>query len=285
MIETFVITTDQSDECEALLDTFGIIYNVEYVPSQFKKTDHFGEVYSDDILLQTTFTFSDPTMFDEVCELLHQHQVEFQAHKEQHEVIDYQKVFEDTYPLIEIGRYVIVPTWKQNTPTTREKIIINPSTGFGTGHSMTTQLCLEWTSIQDFSGNEVLDFGSGSGILAIAAMKQKAKHVVALEIDVEACKSARENIRENHFEDTITVQQTETGTYDVLVMNVTQPIFMTFFSDVWKRIKSRGYISGIKEGEQQSVCDFFEKNMISYHMIEKDGWYGFEVRKECNNIL
>lgn len=273
------IYTDEVETIEQILDLNGYIYNVEYVPSTYNKVDHFGEVYSDNLNQQTQFSFFNEEEFSEIKLLLNETEIKCQIEEIETEVIDYQQQFEDDYPVIMVGNFIITPPWKKSDEFVDDVLVIAPSTGFGTGQSPTTQLCLKWISDKDFSDQTVLDFGSGSGILAIAAAKRKAQQVIALEIDEIACESARNHVEMNDCQSNVEVMQTEQGHYDVLIMNVTTPIFKMCFDDIWPRVKKCGYISGVRDSEYNDVCDFFEKRKIKYISFAQDEWHGFEVER------
>ena len=93
----------------------------------------------------------------------------------------------------------IVPTWHiaANTSPDAINISLDPGAAFGTGSHPTTRLCLQWLETQVASGNRVLDYGTGSGILAIAAMKLGAAEACAVDIDVAAIVAARFNALQN----------------------------------------------------------------------------------------
>ena len=119
---------------------------------------------------------------------------------------------------VRAGRVVVAPPWDV-PPDSREArfairdsrfgsceprtanrdvvIVIDPSTGFGTGHHATTRLCLELLQEIDLRGTRVIDVGTGSGVLAIAAAKLGARDVVAVDNDPDALRNARENIERN----------------------------------------------------------------------------------------
>ena len=102
-------------------------------------------------------------------------------------------------PIMITPRMTIVPTWHiaANTSPDAINISLDPGAAFGTGSHPTTRLCLQWLETQVASGNRVLDYGTGSGILAIAAMKLGAAEACAVDIDVAAIVAARFNALQN----------------------------------------------------------------------------------------
>ena len=108
-------------------------------------------------------------------------------------------------------RLTIKPTWEEYTPESPdEKIIeLDPGMAFGTGTHPTTSLCLRTLETVIQGGEEVIDVGTGSGILAIGAIKLGAKHVLALDLDPVAVISARENVELNGLEQQITVKESD----------------------------------------------------------------------------
>ena len=106
---------------------------------------------------------------------------------------------------IRVGRIVVSPPWHDPTASPSDlkpadgdiAIVIDPSTGFGTGHHETTRLCLSLLQSIELRGRRVIDAGTGSGVLAIAAAKLGAAAVVAFDEDPEALRNARENVARN----------------------------------------------------------------------------------------
>jgi len=96
------------------------------------------------------------------------------------------------------GAFVVAPPWDIPEVSDRQTlIVIEPSRGFGTGHHQSTRLCLRALSDVDVRGTRVLDLGTGSGVLAMAAALRGAAHVLAVDVDDDAIESARESHRLN----------------------------------------------------------------------------------------
>lgn len=102
-------------------------------------------------------------------------------------------------------------------------IELDPGLAFGTGTHPTTALCLEWLDGADLAGKRVIDYGCGSGVLAIAALKLRAAHALAVDIDPQALTATRENALRNRVADRLTVQLACDATFapaDVVLANI-----------------------------------------------------------------
>lgn len=144
-----------------------------------------------------------------------------------HEVLadrDWQQSFRQQFAPREFtGNLWVVPSWHTPPAGARHVITLDPGMAFGTGTHPTTGLCLDWLgSLAELRGASVLDYGCGSGILAIAAARLGARRVIGLDIDPGACEVARENALANDCGDIDMVLpgQLPAGTYDVLIANI-----------------------------------------------------------------
>lgn len=139
---------------------------------------------------------------------------------------DWADAWKEHYHPLRVGRHIVIkPTWREYKATSRDIVIeIDPGMAFGTGLHPTTQMCLLVLEEQVRSGMRVLDLGTGSGILALAAVKLGADAVLALDTDPVAVAAARENIQRSGLADRITVAQGSidqvTGVYDLVVVNI-----------------------------------------------------------------
>jgi ribosomal protein L11 methyltransferase len=193
----------------------------------------------------------------------------------------------DRFSRVETGeRLVIMAPWHNRTPG-RVPVIIEPSMAFGTGEHPTTRLCLE--AVEQCAGylnyRSLLDIGTGTGILAIAAAKLGFFHITAIDTDPDAVEIARENIRINNTPDiVVTGERLETvpGTFDVIVGNLTAKAVRTLVHDCIKRLNrgGTGIFSGILEEQKDAMLSFFRsEGMRVMEVRQCDGWCAFIARR------
>ncbi|OUM95991.1 MAG: ribosomal protein L11 methyltransferase [Thermobacillus sp. ZCTH02-B1] len=204
-------------------------------------------------------------------------------------------------PLRVTDRLTIRPIWEPYEPGPGEIVIdLDPGMAFGTGTHATTALSLKALDRAIRGGEEVIDVGTGSGILAIGAAKLGARSVLALDLDPVAVASARANAALNGLEDRIDVRESDLlgalkagGTndhrplnvsppVDVIVANILAEIILRFMDDVYAALKPGGlYIaSGIYVNKEQDVRRGLEA--AGFEILDRDereDWIAFTARK------
>ncbi|RHW38584.1 50S ribosomal protein L11 methyltransferase [Lysinibacillus yapensis] len=176
---------------------------------------------------------------------------------------DWATAWKQYYHPVKISeRFTIVPTWEEYTPVNTDELIIelDPGMAFGTGTHPTTVMCLQALEKVVKQGDFVVDVGTGSGVLSIAAAMLGAKKVHALDLDPVAVKSAKENIEHNKVQQIAEVYQgnlldTVTGQADVVVANILAEVIMTFTDDAFSIVKPGGVFvtSGIINAKKEDV--------------------------------
>lgn len=166
--------------------------------------------------------------------------------REQEEV-DWTERTRAAFPPLHVGeRFFVVPPWCTDpTPPGRLRLEINPSNQFGTGHHRTTQLCLEALERHVRPGDAVLDVGSGSGILSIAARLLGASRVVACDIDPEAAHPVPFFLG--------STDAVRTGAFDIVVANISEAVLGPLRPDL-ERVARVRILSGFQNESGEWDC-------------------------------
>ena len=153
-------------------------------------------------------------------------------------------------------RLWIVPTWHEAPDAAAINVVLDPGAAFGTGSHPTTRLCLAWLERSVRAGDTVLDYGCGSGILAIAAMKLGAAHAIAVDVDPLALEAARYNASRNAVAlDVRDAQHDMAETARITVANILANPLRVLAPLIAARTRPGGAIalSGILEEQAASV--------------------------------
>ncbi|WP_314584617.1 50S ribosomal protein L11 methyltransferase [Paenibacillus terrigena] len=199
-------------------------------------------------------------------------------------------------------KLTIKPTWEPYEAGPGEHIIeIDPGMAFGTGTHPTTSLCLRALESVIQGGEEIIDVGTGSGILAIGAVKLGAKHVLALDLDPVAVTIAEENTQLNQLENEITVHLSDllqvinrnqednestplgvTLPVQIVVANILAEVILLFIDDVYHALAEGGiYItSGIYKNKEEVVEQaLLAAKFTIVDRYREDDWVAFVARK------
>jgi len=133
---------------------------------------------------------------------------------------DWVRLTQSQFAPVEITpEFWIVPTWHEPPAQAKQVIRLDPGLAFGTGTHPTTRMCLRWVATHPGRTN-VLDYGCGSGILAIGAAKFGAQNVVAVDIDEAAVQSTNLNAEANHVQLTAGLPDIASGTFELVLANI-----------------------------------------------------------------
>ena len=187
------------------------------------------------------------------------------------------------------SRLVIKPTWEPYSPEENDLIIeIDPGMAFGSGTHETTGMCLSLLEDNIHGGEDVIDVGTGSGILAIGAAMLGAGHVLAVDIDPDAVKVAQENVDHNHVRQIVCVQQGNlldrvTDVCDICVANIISDVIISFASPLMNHIRPGGLFicSGIVSQRSDEVA--LALKTAGYDILQKvtkGEWTAFLSRKD-----
>lgn len=193
---------------------------------------------------------------------------------------DWQNGWRKYYHPMDVGqRLAIVPSW-QDYDTDRVKLILDPGLAFGTGGHETTNLCLEVLDERVKGGERVLDIGTGSGILAIAALKLGAAVAEGVDIDPVAVRTAGENAALNGVADKLTVlvgdlSDKASGKYDIITANIVANAIMSLAPAVPGLMADDAVFiaSGIIDSRKDEVVAALEAaGLAVLEVKEKRGW-------------
>ena len=168
---------------------------------------------------------------------------------------DWARRSQENLRAIEAGGLIVAPPWDVPNPSAGNAqgkrdlpvIIIEPSTGFGTGHHATTRLCLRLLQALDLRGARVLDVGTGSGVLALAAWKLGAADVVAVDNDPDALENARDNIARNGAAGSIDIIRDDLESLriqraDIVLANLTGAVLVRYSDELRSLAMDNGYL-------------------------------------------
>jgi ribosomal protein L11 methyltransferase len=205
---------------------------------------------------------------------------------------DWANAWKDYYHVTSIGhRLVIRPSWLDYTPKPHEVVLtLDPGMAFGTGLHPTTRMCLEQIEQLTQPGMRVLDVGTGSGILAIAAAKLGAAHVYAIDNSSVAVESASANAAMNDLSDRIQVvlgilDETEAarmaGQYDLVVANIIAHIIGSIAPQLAQVLAPHGLliVSGIIEARRHDAEDsLLAAGLVLVEQVKIDDWLALVFR-------
>ena len=171
-------------------------------------------------------------------------------------------------------RLWIVPSWHAPVEADAINIVLDPGLAFGTGSHPTTRLCLRWLDENLRGGESVLDYGCGSGILAIAAMKLGAGRAVGIDVDPQAVQSSRDNAQAHHVEAQFNLPTDSLPQYDVVVANIlTNPLKMLApLLAGATRTGGQIVLSGILSEQANDVMQVYSQWFNLRPPVMEDGW-------------
>ena len=192
-------------------------------------------------------------------------------------------VWEDTLSPARAGPFLICPTPTDIPPDHTDATVlrIDPEMSFGTGHHATTRLALRLLADVLTPGDRVLDVGTGTGVLAIAACRAGAAAALGVDTNPDAVRNARENAQKNDVADCVTVREgsvdgaPETG-YDIVVANITRRVLLGLLPDLLSHLTTDGtlLLSGVLQPQRDSVLDATEGHSLHLDAeATEDGWW------------
>jgi ribosomal protein L11 methyltransferase len=198
---------------------------------------------------------------------------------------------------ITVGRITVTPPWFVGTdsPSSSQPltaaaltIVITPSMGFGTGHHATTRLCLRALQELDLAGSYVVDVGTGSGVLAIAARALGASEVIGIDDDADAIQSAIENLARNPGADHVRFEVKDLRAAplpraNAITANLTGALLVRSADLLLEALTASGslIVSGLQSQERDDVVRAFGKARVAWEATEEE-WVGLIIRPHAS---
>ena len=211
--------------------------------------------------------------FFEGCQLLGVRRVEEQ---------DWVRLTQSQFAPVEItADFWIVPSWHEVPPQARQTIRLDPGLAFGTGTHPTTRMCLRWIATHGLNGQRVLDYGCGSGILAIGAAKYGAQTIDAVDIDEAAVTSTRINAEANGVILSAGLPELATGLYQTVLANILATPLKVLAPLLCGHVAAGGHLvlAGILERQADELRQAYAPWLALEVADAEDGWILMTARK------
>ena len=200
---------------------------------------------------------------------------------------DWVRLTQSQFAPIHIGKNIwVVPSWHEAPDPDGLILELDPGLAFGTGSHPTTRLCMEWLEANPAPGKSVLDYGCGSGILAMVAKKLGAQTVVGVDIDPQAIESAGLNAERNQCEieyflpDTFATSAHATAKFDIVVANILSSPLKLMAPMLSSRVAAGGalILSGVLAHQAEEVAAAYAPFIELGVWAEQDGWVALHGR-------
>lgn len=202
---------------------------------------------------------------------------------------DWVRVTQAQFDPIPIGRNIwVVPSWHAAPVPDALVLELDPGLAFGTGSHPTTRLCMEWLEQHVEAGCSVLDYGCGSGILAILARKLGADSVDGIDIDPQAISAAHDNAKRNHCDDVRWFVPSDyalaraSTRYDIVAANILSGPLKLMAPMLASRVAQGGAVvlSGILARQADELIASYAPYIALSVAAEREGWVALAGRKE-----
>ena len=174
-------------------------------------------------------------------------------------------------------RLWVYPSGQEQSRPGTVSLILDPGLAFGTGTHPTTSLCLEWLAEHNISGKTVIDFGCGSGILAVAAVLLGAKEAHAIDIDPQALIATQDNAQKNQVANNIKTylpEQFNPFQADIVLANILAKPLIELSENISNLVRPGGQLvlSGILKEQADSVSDCYQRRFAINSVIIQGDW-------------
>lgn len=195
---------------------------------------------------------------------------------------DWVRLTQSQFAPVEITpSFWIVPSWHEPPAQAREVIRLDPGLAFGTGTHPTTHMCLRWIASHPPSGSRVLDYGCGSGILAIGAGRFGAREIVAVDIDPAAVEATRVNASTNGVALQAGLPDLASGCFDLVLANILATPLKVLAPLLCQHVGQSGHLvlAGILARQTEELCEAYAPWLALDVHDEQDGWVLMTARR------
>ncbi len=200
---------------------------------------------------------------------------------------DWERAWLDNFEPMQFGARTWIIPWHRELPPDAENGVIirlDPGLAFGSGTHATTALCLQWLDGLDLRGKDLLDFGCGSGILALAALKLGAQTAIGVDNDPQALIATHDNAERNGVSAALQVYlpaDEPVRQYPIVVANILASALITLVEVLAARVQPSGVIalSGILHTQADEVLDAYRPHFADLHVTRQDDWVRIDGRK------
>jgi ribosomal protein L11 methyltransferase len=206
---------------------------------------------------------------------------------------DWVRLTQSQFAPIHIGKNIwVVPSWHEAPDPSGLILELDPGLAFGTGSHPTTRLCMEWLEAHPAPGKTVLDYGCGSGILAMVASKLKAGSVSGVDIDPQAIESARQNAERNQcvvdffLPDAFATSAHAAQRFDIVVANILSSPLKLMAPMLSGRVAPGGalILSGVLARQAEEVAEAYAPFIKLGVWAEQDGWVALHGRLGSDTV-
>ncbi len=202
---------------------------------------------------------------------------------------DWERCWMDRFQPIQYGCDLwICPTWCDAPDPDATNVMLDPGLAFGSGSHETTRLCMQWLARQKVNGKKIIDYGCGSGILSIAALKLGAVSALGIDIDPQALQASSSNAKINKVSKKLQLflpgQLPENCSADIVFANILAGALIELKSHLLEMRTKRGVLvlSGILGTQEALIVDAYEPGNIL--QVEKDGdWLMMTVKEKTSS--
>jgi ribosomal protein L11 methyltransferase len=202
---------------------------------------------------------------------------------------DWAHAWKEFFPVLRVSpRLVVCPTWRSHRPREGEAVIrLDPGMAFGTGQHPTTLMCLRALEELLQPGVDVLDLGTGSGILALAAARLGAASVLALDVDPQAAAVARENVRLNRLEAVVQVgegglDEPPRPAFDLAMANISAAVIVEMAPALAEVLRPGGVliVAGFSAESAERVSSALARSgLVVERALADSDWHGLIARR------